>query len=356
MNIVVLCKVIDNFGDAGFCLRLSRGLSCSGHGVWLVSDRPETVLKLMSQSDTGSLDLLDGRSADDLARLPEHCSLVIEPFGTSSESTTHRFDQTLRTRYHTAPWLVVDYLTAEAWAVDFHLSGMTQARTGHSSTLFYPGFGPSTGGLIHRDWPAINDRPRITLPPVDLQVLVFGYKHSPLQALMAQCPPGWQWAWLGPDLAWLNTPVTEEQLHRLKQPAWVPQVEFDDLLKNHDLLMVRGEDSFVRAQLSGKPFIWQIYPTEDGAHRGKLDAFFALYTAGWPETLQSAWRSVWYFWNGFSSEATAMNWQTGLNFCLSEWEELNDLSMKWSRQVRQWPDLVGEILTWRNSRDPTSAK
>jgi len=54
---------------------------------------------------------------------------------------------------------------------------------------------------------------------------------------------------------------------------FVAQSEFDKLLAQYDMLFVRGEDSFVRAQLAGKPFIWQIYPTEDNAHFEKLACF-----------------------------------------------------------------------------------
>ena len=36
---------------------------------------------------------------------------------------------------------------------------------------------------------------------------------------------------------------------------------------------VRGEDSLVRALWAGQPFVWHIYPQDDGAHHAKLDAF-----------------------------------------------------------------------------------
>jgi uncharacterized repeat protein (TIGR03837 family) len=48
-------------------------------------------------------------------------------------------------------------------------------------------------------------------------------------------------------------------------------------LSQCDFNIVRGEDSFVRAQLAGKPFIWHIYPQEDRAHEVKLAAFLDLY-------------------------------------------------------------------------------
>jgi uncharacterized repeat protein (TIGR03837 family) len=55
--------------------------------------------------------------------------------------------------------------------------------------------------------------------------------------------------------------------------AHMPQAEFDHLLWACDLNFVRGEDSLVRALWAGKPFIWHIYPQDDGAHLVKLGAF-----------------------------------------------------------------------------------
>ena len=58
---------------------------------------------------------------------------------------------------------------------------------------------------------------------------------------------------------------------------FVSQDEYDWVLSQCDLNIVRGEDSFVRAQLAGKPLIWHIYPQEDRAHEVKLAAFLDLY-------------------------------------------------------------------------------
>jgi uncharacterized repeat protein (TIGR03837 family) len=58
---------------------------------------------------------------------------------------------------------------------------------------------------------------------------------------------------------------------------FVSQDEYDWVLSQCDFNIVRGEDSFVRAQLAGKPFIWHIYPQEDRAHEVKLAAFLDLY-------------------------------------------------------------------------------
>lgn len=55
----------------------------------------------------------------------------------------------------------------------------------------------------------------------------------------------------------------------------VPQSKFDEILFKADLNLVRGEDSIVRAMLSGKPFLWNIYPQSEDTHKEKLKALFA---------------------------------------------------------------------------------
>jgi len=54
---------------------------------------------------------------------------------------------------------------------------------------------------------------------------------------------------------------------------WLEQVAFDELLWASDFNFVRGEDSLVRALWAGQPFVWQLYPQDDGAHHAKLQAF-----------------------------------------------------------------------------------
>ena len=63
---------------------------------------------------------------------------------------------------------------------------------------------------------------------------------------------------------------------------FVPQEKFDDILRAVDGAVIRGEDSFVRAQLAGTPLLWATYPTEDKAHEIKLDAWLARFREAWP--------------------------------------------------------------------------
>ncbi|MFA7398990.1 MAG: elongation factor P maturation arginine rhamnosyltransferase EarP [Sideroxydans sp.] len=86
---------------------------------------------------------------------------------------------------------------------------------------------------------------------------------------------------------------------------FVEQEQYDLLLWACDINFVRGEDSCVRAQWAGKPFIWHIYPQHDGVHLEKLEALRRLYTAGLPEETAQAVQTMWLSWNGGQGVATA---------------------------------------------------
>ncbi|HLO77902.1 MAG TPA: elongation factor P maturation arginine rhamnosyltransferase EarP, partial [Magnetospirillum sp.] len=92
---------------------------------------------------------------------------------------------------------------------------------------------------------------------------------------------------------------------RIQHLPFLPQDEFDQLLRACDLNLVRGEDSFVRAQWAGRPFVWHIYPQEDGAHEAKLQAFMDRAFASMDDRQRAGWESLWRGWNGLAAGSTA---------------------------------------------------
>jgi len=55
--------------------------------------------------------------------------------------------------------------------------------------------------------------------------------------------------------------------------SFLPQEGWDEILLTSDFSIVRGEDSWARAALSGRPFLWQAYPQEGRGHMVKVAAF-----------------------------------------------------------------------------------
>jgi uncharacterized repeat protein (TIGR03837 family) len=120
---------------------------------------------------------------------------------------------------------------------------------------------------------------------------------------------------LGPGLALgqLRAQVVEP----LTQP------EYDHLLWACDLNVVRGEDSFVRAQWAGVPLVWHIYPQGDAAHRAKLEAFLDRWLQGAAPRLAGAVRTL------------ARAWSEGMP-PPDAWPE----PAEWSRQCAAWRETL----------------
>lgn len=122
---------------------------------------------------------------------------------------------------------------------------------------------------------------------------------------------------------------------------FVRQDDYDRLLWCCDFNAVRGEDSFVRAQWAGRPFIWQIYPQADHAHWDKLEAFYRRYGAALSEPAEAALGRVWHAWNGGEG-------------CLGRaWVQLkphrNELqthAVQWANVLGQQQDLAGKLVSF----------
>jgi uncharacterized repeat protein (TIGR03837 family) len=70
------------------------------------------------------------------------------------------------------------------------------------------------------------------------------------------------------------------------------QAGYDRLLWACDMNIVRGEDSFLRAQWAGRPMVWHIYHQDEGVHLVKLAAFLERYCKGLPDAAALAMRRL----------------------------------------------------------------
>jgi uncharacterized repeat protein (TIGR03837 family) len=193
-------------------------------------------------------------------------------------------------------WINLEYLSAEAWVDDFHGLPSPQAD-GLTQHYFYPGFTARSGGLI-RETDLIGRRDAFLADAGAASRFLAGlgvarrggetlasllcYPDAPLGALARQLdgsdarlhlvvPHG---AVEIPDLDALAA-ASGGQMH-ITQVPFLAQYDFDALLWACDVNFVRGEDSWIRAVWSGKPFVWQTYKQADAIHLRKLDAFLSL--------------------------------------------------------------------------------
>ncbi len=116
---------------------------------------------------------------------------------------------------------------------------------------------------------------------------------------------------------------------RLQVLPFVRQEDYDPLLWSCDVNAVRGEDSFVRAQWAGRPFVWHIYQQDDDVHLEKLQAFMALFSDGMDEPLRTELMAFWMAWNGQGDAGEA-------------WRKLERRLPEWSAWIGNWQRRLGE--------------
>jgi len=124
---------------------------------------------------------------------------------------------------------------------------------------------------------------------------------------------------------------------------FVAQPDYDRLLWACDLNFVRGEDSFVRAQWAGKPFIWHIYLQDKNLHHVKLRAFLQRYAAGIDSFVNAS-----LCWNGAAcggEEAGApVSWPVLWQAFQADMPAISSRAVEWQRQMLLLGDLASNLL------------
>ena len=298
LKIDLFCRVIDNYGDIGVCWRLARQLVAEhGCAVRLIVDdlasfgviAPEVDSELSVQHLLG-VEILAWQVAESLKPAP----VVIEAFACDPPAAYVEAMAAHARAGEPPVWINLEYLSAEAWIDEAHGMPSQHQRLPLTKYFFCPGFTGKSGGLIREQSVgfaagSLNSQTEARAQQAandNLHLFAFSYPHAPVRALVQ----GFVNAAKTPVVS-VAAPLTENS------PAWqtaspVPQTGFDALLAQFDFLIVRGEDSFVRAQWAAKPFLWHIYPTDDNAHLAKLDAWLDRYCTGLEPRVDAVYRAA----------------------------------------------------------------
>jgi uncharacterized repeat protein (TIGR03837 family) len=314
----LFCHVVDNFGDIGVCWRLAADLAASGDTVRLWVD-DASALAWMAPQGAPRVEVCAWPAAEDDRVAP--ADAVIEAFGCHLPTGFVRAMAARAARARPPVWINLEDLSAEDYVERSHrLPSPQLAGPGHGLTkrFFYPGFTDATGGLIRE--PDLASRQRAFdaaawqlahgIAPVAGArcVSLFCYDNPALPALIdaLAAEPTLLLATPGPATQQMQALLGADPGRGALRVQYLPaltQAEYDHLLWSCDLNLVRGEDSFVRAQWAGRPFLWQIYPQSDGAHAAKLAAFNDRWLATAPAALADCVRGASLAWNGLAPAA-----------------------------------------------------
>ena len=334
----IFCKVIDNFGDIGVSWRLAADLAARGQRVRLWVDDTSALAWMAPEGCAGVTVTRWADTINVTCLEAAPCDVLIEAFGCDVApefiaNCAHICSAGSQVNVSKPLWINLEYLSAEPFVGRNH--GLTSLissgpAAGWRKVFYYPGFTPETGGLLREpdllqqrmafdryawlrqqgiDWRGEFLVSLFCYEPAALAGLINdlernGIDRQPVRLLVAA----------GRATNVIKSVLNEKRLKNVNeielQPtefeckllsiSYLPllaQIGFDHLLWASDINFVRGEDSMVRAIWAGKPFIWQIYPQDDGAHRLKLEAFLDMLTAA------PALRAFHRVWNGLANEA-----------------------------------------------------
>jgi uncharacterized repeat protein (TIGR03837 family) len=379
-SLALFCKVVDNYGDIGICWRLAKQFQ-QEHGIdvrlW-VDDLstfqricPEVALATDVQRVSG-VTVRHWRDQDGVFTPGDVADIVIEFFACDIPPGY------IAAMVGCAPrpvWLNLEGLTAEEWVEGCHTLTSPHPRLPLMKHFFFPGFTEKTGGLL-REAGLEAQRARFQSDPVAmgaflaglgvtaheqaaLKVSLFCYPHAPVAALLA----AWQTG-SSPVTCLVPQGVASEAIQTflgappvagaaltrgaltVRVLPFVAQPDYDKLLWACDLNFVRGEDSFVRAQWAGKPFIWHIYPQDENLHHVKLKAFLQRYSDGIDSlcAFSNAWNGA-----GVDPDDGAGNWPQRWSQFQADMPAMAARSTDWQREMLKNGDLSTNLLHFAGS-------
>lgn len=356
----IFCRVVDNFGDIGVTWRLARQLVAEYHvhvRLW-VDDLNAFYRICPSANKILDVQVQHGVSihywSAEWDEMHTPADVVIEAFACELPAS---YISAMSKRTTPSLWLNLEYLSAESWVEGCHGLPSPQAN-GLQKFFFFPGFTEATGGLL-REKDLIEQRIQFQnstekrlefLERIDVSPL----KNARIISLFC---------YENPNIGnWLNNLASASQPTHLLVPEgkilrdinvfnagditvcgaltiqvlpFLNQVDYDQLLWSCDFNIVRGEDSFVRAQWAGKPMLWHIYPQDEDTHIVKLDAFLEHYFKSINE--------------GADKRITdSVNPDTKNDICAlwHAWNTHGDIAEIWPSIERQWPALTSHAETW----------
>lgn len=373
----IFCTVVDNFGDIGVTWRLARQLvRDANQRVRLWVDDLASFQRIAPALDPASprqslegVDVLHWQGAPPAGIAPGR--VVIEAFACE---LSPEWKAAMAAQQPPPLWLNLEYLSAEAWVEDCHGLPSPQPRLGLSKFFYFPGFTEKTGGLLceqgllavrdawladeaeqERYWASLGLAPRV---PGEKRISLFSYETPAIASLLtAWAGSGTPITALVPEgralgevarflgLAAMKAGDMARQgaltVHALPM---TDQAGYDRLLWACDLNIVRGEDSFLRAQWAGRPILWHIYHQDEGVHLVKLAAFLDRYCATLPEAAAQAMRRL---CEGFNrDEQVAALWPAFAEM----WPVLGEHALLWPKKVLINGDLLTRLVQFSENR------
>lgn len=304
----IFCEIIDNYGDIGVVYRTAKELQkiFPESKIRVFLNRLDEFKKINSQVIDLPSQNIDGIEYITFDYLRDNANklltaqVIIEAFGCQIP------EEYIEIAYDNSELLInLEYLSAEDWIEDFHLQSSPLGRGKLKKVFFMPGFTEKSGGVIadsnylERIQRVLENKEfyekKYLSDIEDRENKIIGtlFSYEKNFTLLLE------------DLKKLDKDVvilamgekTQDSLRKILKNFsiedfrnslkygkieirflnFLNQEEYEELINIVDFNFVRGEDSFIRAVLTGKPYMWHIYCQEEYAHMDKIEGFLDKY-------------------------------------------------------------------------------
>ena len=360
MNITILCKVVDNFGDIGVCYRLAKRLkqlepsntiSLVVAGLDSFHDINNQINKDMAFQTVEGLDIYDWNNgalcsevfgASDGAKL----SLILECFQCGRPEWMEKILFSDKDGNgglsRTVQIIMIDYLTAEKYAEDFHCLQSLTRSSKVKKVNFMPGFTCGTGGLIIDDgWEKLSER------NANGPILFFMYDNEWLPLAEAVRNSGKTvLVGQGKGRDSFVEACSRAEMRDIEIMPFMNQNEWDDMMKSCSALFIRGEESLSRACLSGIPFVWQAYPQTEEYQLVKMEALLEVMKPFFDEDDWAFIHKLWLDFNLPSAERNEYNFGKECLEFLQGLEKFEYGFREFALSLRKNGDLCTNLMTF----------
>ncbi len=294
-SIDIFCSVIDNYGDIGFAYRLIKGLKKKDENleIRLFLDDLVSFNKINDKIDISKkIQVIDGIEYINIKNFGKEDYLNIIPNEVVIETFAYDIDENYFFSYEKNLKIVInlEYLTAEEWAKEYHLQKSFINLKGVEKYFYMPGFDSWSGGVIpHRKKNHISKidflnqmidkygSERVEVNNNDLFISIFSYEFNFeffTKKLYNVYKDKKIYLFLFGEKSQRGFEGLENYDNiKIINMAYLNQEDYDSFINFCDFNLVRGEESFVRAMLSGKSFLWHAYCQEDKIHLEKVEGF-----------------------------------------------------------------------------------
>lgn len=305
----IFCEIIDNYGDIGVVYRLAKEMKKLYKDkieIRVILNRLDEFKKLNKRVEDIQCQEIDGIIYITEEFLTKNictfspANVIIEAFGCNVFQGYME-----KAKEESSLLLNLEYLSGEKWIEDIHGMESLMGAKKLKKFFFMPGFSKKSGGVMV-DSLFLERKHKVLKNKTEYKEKYFGnyYKenmlvgsifsyeknfHPLIEALLKnkrenmllimgeKTKESFQNLFKNIEVQKVSEDEYVYENIYMKFMPFLEQEEYEEVINIVDYNFVRGEDSFIRALLTGKPFVWHIYLQEELAHMDKINGFIDRY-------------------------------------------------------------------------------